>query len=107
MDLDLSGPRQIGDEELADAAPRVRALVLERLEQVWATCAPHVDGTLARAGERVDPRFVEAGIRVLDRLAKLYRLDSPQVTETRVDSVVDPVALVEAQLAEISARMGF
>src|ERR1041384_1572781 len=105
MDLRLHEPRQIGEEDLAEAAPRVRALVLERLEQIWSTVAPHVDGTIAAEDGRSDPRFVEAGIRVLDRLSKLYRLDAPMAQEKSTGVVIDSRVLVEGKLAEIEARM--
>lgn len=60
----------IREEDVAASAPMVRALLVQRLEQIWSQCEPHVTGAT-----KPDPRFIEAGIRVLDRLARLYRLD--------------------------------
>lgn len=105
MDLEAHKPRQIGEEEIHDAAPKVRALVLERLEMIWGQVQPYVDGTIAREDGRIDVRFLEAGIRVCDRLSRLYRLDSPAASKENVDVLIDSRALVMAQLAEISARM--
>ncbi len=99
-------PRGITDEDLSNQASFVRGLLVQRLEQIWSTVAPHVDGTLAEEGLRPDPRFVEAGIRVLDRLAKLYRLDQPVKGEDdHARITVDPVALVASGLKELEARV--
>jgi hypothetical protein len=71
-------------------------------------CEPYilgvdVDGTRLRP----DPRFVEAGIRVLDRLAGVYRLDRPVPASTAaVEGVADPRELVLSQLSELEARIG-
>ena len=100
MQLELRG---IGEEELARSAPMVRALVVQRLEQLWSVCQPHVDGTV----DRPDPRFVEAGIRVTDRLIRMYRLDQPAAHVEDPDArPVDPAALVAAGLRELRDRMG-
>lgn len=92
----------IGEEEVARSAPMVRALLVQRLEQIWTQCQPHVDGSV-----KPDPRFIEAGIRVLDRLAKLYRLD--QALTPSLVTVQDPqqAAVTSAMtlLNDIEARM--
>lgn len=96
----------LSDEDLSRQAGLVRALLVQRLEQIWRTVQPHVDGTLAEEGQKPDPRFIEAGIRVLDRLAKVYRLDSPvraDEDDTRIK--VDPAVLVTSQLLELEARV--
>ena len=102
MDLRLHEPRQVGEEEIAEAAPKVRALVLERLEMIWSQVEPHLQ---REPDEKPDVRFLEAGIRVLDRLSRLYRLDSPAAQSEKEVSVVDSRALVLSQLDEIAARM--
>lgn len=102
MELEPGHLRGIGEQEIASATPLVRALIVERLEQTWNTCAPHVTGKV----ERPDPRFIEAGIRVLDRLTKLYRLDSPTSPTESTDKVaLDPAVLVAAALKELEARV--
>jgi hypothetical protein len=100
---DLVLGRGIGDEQIHDSAPLVRALLVQRLEQIWTTVQPHVDGTLGKP----DPRFVEAGIRVLDRLARLYRLDQPVPgAEQPQGELLGKADLVLAGLRELEARMG-
>jgi hypothetical protein len=48
---------------------------------------------------------VEAGIRVLDRLMRLYRLDAPaQATEVQLEQA-SRVELVEAALQALEARV--
>ena len=91
----------IGEEELHSAAPLVRSLVVERLEKIWRTCEPHISGEAGKP----DPRFVEAGIRVLDRLMRLYRLDAPaQAMEAPMEQA-SRVDLVEAALQALEARV--
>lgn len=94
-------PAGIGDEQINDRAPLVRALVVQRLEMIWRTCEPHING----GSGRPDPRFVEAGIRVLDRLMRLYRLDTPVAAEQGADAVSDGPALLDAQLKELGGRL--
>lgn len=100
-ELDLTG-RGIGDTEIHDSAPLVRALLVQRLEQLWRSLEPYVDGELSKP----DPRFLEAGIRVLDRLERIYRLTQPvpQSQENQGDLI--PVAeLVQQELAALEARI--
>ena len=93
-------PRGIGDEQLSTNAPLVRALVVERLEMLWRTCQPYLDGS----GGRPDPRFVESGIRVLDRLMRLYRLDRHSVGVEKPLELGDRAQLVEDALAALEGR---
>lgn len=94
-------PGGIGEEQLTEAAPLVRSLVVQRLETIWRTCQPHIDGT----GGKPDPRFVEAGIRVLDRLMRLYRLDAPAQAAVAPGVGVDTPALLDAALRQLGERM--
>jgi hypothetical protein len=95
-------PGGIGEEQLQEAAPLVRSLVVQRLETIWRTCQPHIDGT----GGKPDPRFVEAGIRVLDRLMRLYRLDAPVAAAVTTTPGVDAPAALDAALRQLGERMG-
>lgn len=92
----------IGEEQVTGSAPLVRALLVQRLEKIWAVCEPHVDGSV-----KPDPRFIEAGIRVLDRLARLYRLDAPLTGGGAPDTDPEGTALAAAvgQVTELEARM--
>jgi hypothetical protein len=93
----------IYEDDLIQAQPAVRAQTIRRLELIWEACAPHITGD----GGKPDPRFIEAGIRCLDREIRLYRLDQPHVAGSTA-----PAASVEAQrqaaiagVEELEARM--
>jgi hypothetical protein len=100
--LELEG-RGIGEEHLATSAPLVRALVVQRLETMWRACEPHIDGSAGRP----DPRYIEAGIRVTDRLSRLYRLDQPQPSGNDDDDTlaVDRRELAARALAELEQKL--
>lgn len=103
-ELEAGGDYGLGDDQLTANAPFVRALLVQRLEQIWSVCEPHVTGQL-----KPDPRFVEAGIRVLDRLARVFRLDQP-VSSNLDQGQADPEALraaARAQILELEARQGW
>lgn len=69
-----AGKAGIDEEQVAESAPMVRALIVQRLEQVWRACDPHINPSKEDLdnGFRRDPRYIEAGLRVLDRLAAIY-----------------------------------
>lgn len=96
----------ISDDNVAADQAAVRGLVVKRLEQLWATIEPHVDGRVVADGYRVDPRMIQAGITVVRELGKLYRLDrpAPAAPEAVTGAVTDRVA-VERSLAELEARL--
>lgn len=93
----------IGEEQVSGSAPLVRALVVERLELMWRNCEPHIDGTMGKP----DPRFMEAGIRIVDRLSRLYRLDAPQQADNEPDSIttVDKRELAAHALAALEQKL--
>lgn len=98
---ELSG-KGVRDEDVAESAPLVRALVVQRLEQMWSVVQPHLDGSTGKP----DPRFLEAGIRINDRLIRLYRLDAPVPNQDGGEGDRVPlVDLVTKGLAEIEARL--
>jgi len=66
---------EVTEDDLVASQPRVRAMVLQRLELMWAACEPQIRDF---ESSKPDPRFIEAGIRITDRSQKLFRLDSPQ-----------------------------
>lgn len=93
------------DEDLIAAQQGlVRGQLIGRLETLWEYAMENL-----HAGERPDPRFAELGVRILDRIAKLYRLQiqpaqlndpDPEPVEAR-DRVR---ALVLGQLEELERR---
>jgi hypothetical protein len=108
--LALPAGAGIDEEHVAQSAPLVRALVTERLEKIWRVCEPHIEVPLGEDGVplyKADPRFIEAGIRVIDRLARLYRLDNPQVgaNEPATASLEGLREDVRAQVKALEARM--
>lgn len=110
MTLALPPGAGIGDEDVANSAPLVRAEVTRRLEQIWSTCAPHIQVPLDQEGVplyKADPRFIEAGIRVIDRLMKLYRLDQPQppVNDPVLDSRRELREAVAQQIMKLGSKM--
>lgn len=105
----LPGTAGINEEHVAEAAPMVRALVVQRLEQVWRACEPHInpDQESLELGFRRDPRYIEAGIRVLDRLTAIYGLTKPHATQADPDagSSVDQRAKLVLDLEELESRI--
>lgn len=91
----------IHDEDLAQKAPYMRYLVGQRLEEIWVVCQPHLDGSAARP----DHRYVETGLRVLDRMSQLYRLGAPAAAADPAIAPVDAARMVEAGLRELEARL--
>lgn len=93
----------IGEEQVSGSAPLVRALVVERLELMWRNCEPHIDGSMGKP----DPRYMEAGIRIVDRLSRLYRLDHPQAADNEPDAVAvtDKRAIAAAGLAALEQKL--
>lgn len=101
-----SGPFEITDDQISANSPRVRALQIQRLEEVWERV--HVRIEEDRDGTRpLDPRFLEIGLRALKEEALIYRLNrvAPAVEEEEeVAGGVDRMALVLQQLAEVEAK---
>lgn len=105
----LPGPTfpEIGEDELNEAAPRVRAQTIGRYEDLYRVVRAQIEG--AEEGERpLDPRYLEIGIRILKEESILYRLTRPPVVrEDEEDSshVFDPAEQVRAQLLELEERV--
>jgi len=98
------------DEDIANLAPHVRAEVLRRLERAWSACEPHL--SVQRNPDtglvmRPDVRFVEAGIRICDRLALLFRLSVPsrQAAEPVLERE-ELAGLVKGQIEVMEQSMG-
>ena len=106
----LPGKAGISDEQVSESAPMVRALVVARLEMIWRACEPHIMPPPPEPGDlprRPDPRFVEAGIRVNDRLISLYGLLKPQAgVEVGEESSQEDVKAALSRLKELEARLG-
>jgi hypothetical protein len=104
--LELGAAAQIDDTSLSQDAPYMRALLAARLEMVWQVCQPHIDGTREKDGWNPDPRFVLAGLRALQAIGKLYRLDEPakQAPKQVAGTGPDTRALVAGYLERVEER---
>ncbi len=94
----LEPPRipEITDEDLSDAGPRVRALLVQRYEEIWDRVKVRIIDD--QQGNRpLDPRFLEIGLRALKETSSIYRLGRamPVVEE---DSDLELTAVDRQQL---------
>ena len=107
MNLDLNQAPRLDDEELSRQAPLIRAQVGIRYEQLWKAALPGILNMNEDPDWRVDPRLVEAGIRILRNMATLYRLDQPAQTEREEPTATraGTAALVLGHLDQLAARM--
>ena len=100
-------PPEIGEEQISQDQPRVRALLVQRYEQLWGW----VDGCMqaARDLERpLDPRVAEIGLRVCKDEAALYRLGrAAAAVEEEEDPTIlaiDRAAMVAEQLTVLESK---
>jgi hypothetical protein len=104
----LEPPRipEITDEDLNDAGPRVRALLVQRYEEIWDRVKVRIIDD--QQGNRpLDPRFLEIGLRALKETSSIYRLGrSAPVVEDEEDvmSGVDRAQLVLEQLSRLEDK---
>jgi hypothetical protein len=101
-----AGPLEVTEEQLQEAQPRVRALQIQRYEEIWNRIKERIDED--KDGVRpIDPRFLELGIRVLKEEAGLYRLGR-QAAATEEEEDTTPIGdrrdLIEDRLREIEAK---
>ena len=99
---------EITEENLVNDQPRVRALIVTRLEQLWQPVDKQLQMDLE--GLRpADPRLLEIGRGLMKDLAGLYRLGRTVVVvdDDGVDDlpVIDRAAMVEEKLSQIEARL--
>lgn len=102
-------PPALSEEEILKQAPGVRGQLLRRLETIWAYCEDEIE--VSKLEQRSDPRFADLGLRTLDRIAKLYRLDKAPVTVEEEPEEVSEIeqartrAMVLHQLQELESRV--
>lgn len=104
---DALGPFEITDADVESSKPRVRALIVGRLEALQKPVNQHL--ALVEEGvDRADPRILELGLRLAKELALQYRLGRmPTVTEDDTEDPgagVDRAAVIEARLKELEAK---
>lgn len=99
------GPLEITEADLEDSRPRVRALLVARLEQMWEPIRVRLQQDAAGALP-ADPRFLELGVRICKELALHYRMYKPppptEAEEEQVGAGIDRAALINAQLEELT-----
>lgn len=98
---------EITDDNLVEAAPRVRALIMGRLEKMWAAVDRHI--TEANAGDRMlDPRMLEIGKGLMRAEAEIYRLGRPAPVKEEEEAVPlgrdELVARLGSKLDELEAK---
>lgn len=100
---------QITEEDVVASGPRVRALLVSRLEALYEPVRVRLEQD-KQGLQPIDPRMLEIGLRVLKDEAQLYRLTRPPMTapQDEVEELgagVDRRALVESHLAEIEQKL--
>jgi hypothetical protein len=98
---------EITDDNLQEAAPRVRALIMSRLELMWSAVNRHIEE--AQAGDRVlDPRMLEIGKGLMKAEADIYRLGRPAPVVEEEDAVPvgrdELVARLGSKLDELESK---
>jgi hypothetical protein len=99
---------ELTEEQLQEQAPRVRGQLISRFEDMYRIVSAEIErGDLE---QRLDPRFVELAMRILDREMRLYRLtDAPKVAveEPEEEAVVSlrNRQQIEQQLRELEAKL--
>ena len=97
---------EITEEKIMTHAPRVRALLVARLEALWGVGQAQIAGA-GESGRPVDPRWAELCLRVAREYAGLYRLAKPAPVsedEEGPAGLTDPRQHVLDTLQEIKAR---
>lgn len=96
------------DQELGSRRPELRALILGRLEMLWAACEPHVRGVDAEGNPFFpDYRYVDLGMRIMDREVRLLKVlvaDEPEV-ETVAEGRDPNAVKASRDLDAIEARL--
>lgn len=107
QELGPSDQWSIDEEQLAAAKAKVRALHVQRYEQLWSI----VEGKVRDSDEEMrplDPRYLELGIKILKEESLLYRLNKVEAVKDEEEddqsAGIDRAAIVLAQLEELEAR---
>jgi len=79
---------EITEENLSEAQPSVRALLVGRYEEVWDRVKVRIIED-QQAARPMDPRFLEIGMRALKEIGVIYRLSKPAaVVEEEEDPTI-------------------
>lgn len=106
-ELGPGGMPEITEDNLVEAQPRVRALLMQRYELMWAVVEARIKDDRDEI-RPLDPRLLEIGKGILKEESALYRLGRPApVAEEDPDAeltVLDRRELVAASLDELAAK---
>lgn len=102
------GPLEITEEDVEASSPRVRALLVARLEAMWEPVRASL--LTGDDGRPPDPRMLEIGLRICRELGQHYRLfrapvAKPEEEEEQLGAGVDRGSLIENQLKEIEDKL--
>jgi hypothetical protein len=109
MQPNAVGPLEISEDDVTASAPRVRALIISRLEVQYELVNFRINQDKEQ-GVPVDPRMLEIGLRICKELALHYRLyKAPVKVADEEDDlpgqVVDRAAAVESTLLELETKL--
>lgn len=100
---------EIGEDELVAAQARVRALIVSRLEALYAPVERRLEDDHDHS-RPIDPRMLEIGRAILKDLAGHYRLARPPAAVDDDDdglglTGVDRAAAIEEKLVALESRL--
>jgi hypothetical protein len=95
---------EISEDSLADHAPRVRALVIRRLEGLFELTQTQIH-LAEEKGRPVDPRWAELGLRITREVSAQYRLSKATGAADDPDTLPVPLDVINEQLAELEAKL--
>jgi hypothetical protein len=101
QELGPSDQWSIDEDQLHAAKPKVRALHVQRYEQLWSI----VNDKIRESDDQdrpLDPRYLELGIKILKEESLLYRLN--KVEAASVEEEDDPAAGID-RAAEVLAQL--
>jgi len=100
--MELNLPEMSLKDTLA-AQPLARAMIFRQLNQIWASCEPHLDPD----NPKPDVRQKQIALQVTKQMAELFLLDKLREDEESaapVDVRERDTATIEATLLELEAR---
>lgn len=95
---------EIPEESLSEHAPRVRALVIRRLEALYELTQTQIH-LAEEKGRPVDPRWAELGLRITREVSSQYRLAKPSGVVDDPDALPVPLDVIHDQLRELETKL--
>lgn len=98
--------KALSDADVASQRDGVRGQVAAEYNRLYAHCVDHIGSS---EEGNADVRYAELSVRILDRVVKLFRLDTAPVLaeEEQVDvgvSTARQINIIQAQMSELAAR---